>query len=673
MKKLTLILIFAVLFSVVAPAEWISFSRSSEKAVSRNLVADRGQEITLDINVPGVWLEDVDVNGETYKQIRIDGSGLTLVKGEPELLNISAFLAMPFAGQANVEIIDAQYNDLKDIKIVPSKGNLTRDINPADVPYEFSNTYSVDGWYPAIETLANAEPFIMRDIAGVRVQITPFQYNAVQETLRVYTKFTVKVSVPATRNSDPRVSANISADYEKLYQETFMNYRSPFATRNGIVAPQDRDNLLIVAYDDFYNAVKPLADWKKRQGYDVTFVKYGDIASNANELKAYIQNKYNRGEISFITFVGDIEHIPTLRGKYENAHSDNEYVKLAGNDNVPDAFISRLSVKNAAQAAAVAAKTVRYESQPEAGAAWYKSALAIASNEGTPADYEYARKLNIALADKLGFNRFFEAYAPKSSGGGWWWKSAMPEFTFPDYSANAANKDIVANAVNTGVAVINYIGHGSDYSWVTTGFNNSDVAKINNGMKMPVIWSVACVNGTIQQNECFAEAWQRAGDANGGGSIGIAAATTNMAWIPPIHWQDEINIVQFAGRKIEKAQVLNVLGMLKTLEKYGIHDKSEGNQIVEQVIYFGEGSTPIRTRTPRAISAEAVVVDNQIVVSIDGERTDNLTVTAYDENIENAVSGVSDRNGYITLPYEGQTHITIYGTDIVPVVDLAIN
>ncbi|MFA7576926.1 MAG: C25 family cysteine peptidase, partial [Candidatus Muiribacteriota bacterium] len=584
----------------------------------------------------------------------------------PELRKVTALIAMPYGGQPQVQVIDAKYTELENIKLIPSKGSIDRNINPEDVPYEFSNTYSVNGWYPAMETLANvSDNFIMRDVAGIALEVVPFQYNAVTETLRVFTEMTVKVQVAGTRNTDPRVSAYVSSEFEMLYQDLFINYTSPFAERNGAVVPEVNKNMMIVTHSSMRDAAQALADWKAVTGYDVTLVNYEDVATDAASLKEFFRSYYDQGNLTFVTLVGDPKHIPFLRGKKENAPSDQDLVRFT-DDIFPDAFICRFSARNANEANAMIQKTVKYEREPQTGAEWYKSALAIASNEGNPPDYAYARKLNVALRANLGYNRFFEAYASKYNATG------GDDEGFPPFSQNSATKAIVANAVNTGVNIINYIGHGSNTSWGTTYFNNTDVRALQNGMKLPVIWSVACVNGNYTIDECFAEAWQRAGDENGGGSLAIIASTTNMSWVPPIVWQDEIVIEQMSNQKRTQGAVLNLYGMVKTAEQYGTTNYSEGNRLIEQVIFFGEGSTSIRTEAPKAVRAEAVVVDNQILVSVTGESRENLIVTAYDNNVEKTVSGVTDRNGYITLPYEGQTHVTVYGHNIVPVVDIAV-
>jgi len=681
MRK-SLVMLLVVIFSISAV-----FAATVEK----NLNVNRGSDVSFSVQIDTDGIAQIkrDIDGKVYTRLTLDNSAVTLEKGMPELRTVSAFLAMPLPEQAKVEVLEKDVEVINNINIIPSKGSITRNINPEDVEYTFSDVYSKDQYYPK-ELLSSVEPFILRDISGIRVEITPFRYNPVEKTLQIVKSFEVKVSSPSNRGYGSRVSAFISEEFEKLYSDVFMNYTSPFITKDGgFNAPAETKNLLIVSANDYLPAAQELADWKTKTGFTVIVKDYSELGSK-EALADYISDLYAQGELCFVTFLGEYEDIPTLKGKQENANSDTMYVKLAGSDNVPDAFISRLSVKSLDAAYAVVRKTIKYEKTPEMGN-WYKQGLGIASSEGSPKDYERCEVLNDALKNELGFTKVYECFAP-DSGGGWWkddpynpydpydpYNPTNPMEPMPYYKsarANSSDKSIIFNATEDGVSVINYIGHGSDYTWVTSGFSTSDAKKLNNGMKLPVIWDVACVNGALHRNECFAEAWQNSGDENGGGSIGIAAASTNMAWVPPCVWQEEIIAEQMGKKMHDRGAVLNVYGMLKCMEEYGSTDSSQGNQLVEQVIYFGEGSVAIRTEVPRQVSAEAIRVDGKIMVAIDGMDTKNFTdgviVTAYDNNLDKVETVRADGRSDIVMEDNGQTHITIWSKNIVPVVDLEI-
>jgi len=65
------------------------------------------------------------------------------------------------------------------------------------------------------------------------------------------------------------------------------------------------------------------------------------------------------------------------------------------------------------------------------------------------------------------------------------------------WSSSSASYSMVSNALNEGRGIINYCGHGSNYSWVSTGYNITHINALTNDYKLPFIQSIACVNGNF--------------------------------------------------------------------------------------------------------------------------------------------------------------------------------
>ncbi len=72
--------------------------------------------------------------------------------------------------------MDADYEILATDTVVPSRGHLTRDQDPALVPFEFGSVYDRDALFPSEQALLN-EPFVVRDFRGVVVELRPIRYN----------------------------------------------------------------------------------------------------------------------------------------------------------------------------------------------------------------------------------------------------------------------------------------------------------------------------------------------------------------------------------------------------------------------------------------------------------------------------------------------------------------
>jgi hypothetical protein len=100
---------------------------------------------------------------------------------------------------------------------------------------------------------------------------------------------------------------------------------------------------------------------------------------------------------------------------------------------------------------------------------------------------------------------------------------------------------MVSNGLNNGRSVINYTGHGSTFSWGSTGFSNTHINALVNDNMLPFIVSVACLNGRFDGYTCFGEAWLRATNgAEPTGAIAAYMSSINQDWNEPMDAQDEI-------------------------------------------------------------------------------------------------------------------------------------
>lgn len=133
----------------------------------------------------------VTPQGTAYTISMPEGTPL-LRKGYPDLPKMSTMLMIPATGNMSVEIVDASYDDIQNVQIAPSKGDLKRTVDPDKVPYTYSPAYAEDAFYPAALTSLQT-PFIQRDVRGVALWIQPVQYNPVSKTLRVYHSLKIRV------------------------------------------------------------------------------------------------------------------------------------------------------------------------------------------------------------------------------------------------------------------------------------------------------------------------------------------------------------------------------------------------------------------------------------------------------------------------------------------------
>ena len=154
-----------------------------------NLVNSNINQTTIEVILDGYEIKEI-LDGE-YK-ITIDKGTPILSAGNPDLPRLNTSIIIPDKKIMDVKIVESDYVDISDISIVPSKGNLSRDISPKSIPYTYSNTYNQNSFYP--HSLVNlGEPYILRGLRGQSVMINPIQFNPVTGVLRIYNRILINI------------------------------------------------------------------------------------------------------------------------------------------------------------------------------------------------------------------------------------------------------------------------------------------------------------------------------------------------------------------------------------------------------------------------------------------------------------------------------------------------
>lgn len=621
------------------------------------LKTSRGYTSNLEVKCSGVKLGSANVLGSKAVTITAKDAISSYLKGAPELPQYTAMVMINPNEKPvfTAKSIESEVIEL-DAPVVPSKGNIKRSVDPESVPYTYGNVYKENKWYPSDKELVTmGEPFVFREVRGVNLIVNPVQYNPVKNKIRIHKN--IQISLDSEPSRSPNTVSNtkpISKAFDSIYRNTFINY-SNASTR--LPRLNEVGRLLIITADEYADAMKPFVDWKKKCGLTVKMVPMSKIGTTNTDIKAFIQKEYDKGGLTNIMLVGDSDKIPSNKGVNEGADSDTCYVKLAGDDHVPDAIISRLSAENAEGVAYQVAKFLNYEQFPTEDTSWYTRLFGIGSAEGTPADYEYIDELRQEHMTKGSFKSAERAYDP------------------------GATQQDVLDAVNKGVSLMNYLGHGSGSSWGTTRFSNSYMSKLDNGWKMPILFDVACLNGRFVDFTGFGESWMRAGSLEKpAGLVAYVGATTSMAWVPPIHVQAEINKNLIVNETYKTVGGLYMNGIMKGLELYTTAPKGDGVQILEQWHLFGDSTLQVRFKAPEEVKAQpnigrtngdsrTVKID---VVDKKGKPVSNARVTLYTKGVKNVRVGYTNNEGQaaITMPSNVDTgFMTVTGTDINPIVD----
>lgn len=533
----------------------------------------------------------------------IAGSSQLLLKGVPDLPKFTRSFMVPDHGEIFVQIQEADFTEIQNIRIAPSIGNLSRTENPANFLRTNGAQYLENTFFPAGEVELR-EPYILSGARGVTLLFQPFRYNPVTHTLRIYHEITATIGcrsevqgINERSESVPRIPL---VEDHQIQQKHFLNFPV-----DRYEVPANWGKMLIISHPEFMSAMQPFIAWKKATGMQVDMISYASLGSE-QAIYDEVAQRYTDG-LKYIVLVGDIDQIPSPTKN--GGKSDPSYGYVEGNDSYPEVFIGRFSAESIADVQIQVQKVLLYEQAVSGN--HYANVTGIASDQGPgdddELDYEHIRNME---ADLLGFtytssHEFFDGSQQDQDAPG------------------NPTADDVASAIDAGTGLILYTGHGSSESFSSSEFSNADIAQLDNGSKLPVIWSVACVNGEFDNGTCFGEAWLRARQGNTPtGAATVFMSSINQSWNPPMSAQDEMVDI-LAGLHLSNQGrtfgSISLSGCMLMNDEYG----AAGSEMTDSWHIFGDPSLLIRTKAPQILevthTSSLIIGESSVTVYSDAE------------------------------------------------------
>ncbi|HMT28323.1 MAG TPA: C25 family cysteine peptidase [Bacteroidia bacterium] len=589
MKKLYAILITAVVLpNLLFAGQWIGINSNAPAAVKVDVVSSNQNETILSMQLKGYTQTMVSTPRGSAARITAPETTFLLQAGAPDISKIAASVIIPDYAKMKIDIISSSYVDYPNVSIAPSKGTLSRTVNPASVPYTYGDVYNQNSFFPG--TLAQLQnPFIVRDFRGQTVWIYPFQYNPVTQLLRVYTNMELKISV---ENHNGQNVFNRNQSLTSVDKEFSYVYSSLFKNANSVLnyTPlTEEGTMLIISPASYINALSSFVEWKARRGLACEVVGVSTIGNNFTAIKTFINSYYGSHNLKYVLLVGDVQDIATPY--MSGGASDPSYGYISGNDSYAEVIVGRFSAQSVNDVLTQVQRSIDYESNPTPGGTWYTKAVGMASDQGPgddgEMDWEHDRNIRAGLVN-YGYTVVDELYDGT-------------------HGVMDANGDPIANdlitSVNNGRGVINYTGHGWQNGCATTGFSSAEVPQLTNVGMLPFWWSVGCVHGEFDNGTCIAEDLLRAN--NSGEPTGMVAtfmSSINQYWDEPMDAQDEFDsLLTFSYVNNAKFTYggINVNGCMHMNMNYG----TSGDDMTNTWHCFGDPSFVVRNAVPISLTA----------------------------------------------------------------------
>ena len=230
---------------------------------------------------------------------------------------------------------------------------------------------------------------------------------------------------------------------------------------------------LVIAHNNFVQAIRPLVEWKTKKGVLAVCVPLSVTGNTPTQIKSYILNAYNNWNPrpEFILLVGSPDLLPAY-----NYITDDYYADISGNYRI-ELCIGRFHCQTPAQCSVMVAKTIGYEKAlASQDTTWFCKGTTIIYEDYPPDPYyqpdcRYIRNL-------------------------WLDAGYIQVDSFIDLAGH--NQDDVINAINNGRAFVVYRDQSVGY-WSQPFYFDPD--NLNNGYKLPIVVSGTCATLTLSPGE----------------------------------------------------------------------------------------------------------------------------------------------------------------------------
>lgn len=490
----------------------------------------------------GAEVSDKVAQGDPYTFLHIKGFGKLGQIGAPALPMRNDRFVLSKNDQPSVEIIDAEYMDYPNYMIHPAL-EPARDTQGAPDP-KFEKdpaVYQKNAFYPSqnIEISMNQ---VMREVRIASVRITPVQFNPVTKNLRVFSKLVYRFHKGSRKTMTTLDSRTVEILKSEILNAPQLERVS--LDRRKATSGNEKD-YIIITHSDFNDAAQRLAAWKASLGYKVEVISKS--AWTSAQVRKEIADRYHQWnpKPKYYVILGDVEFVPSMQFKTpynETFSSDLYYACMDGKDDfTPDMGRGRLSVANVEQANIVVNKVINYEKNPVDDADFYQKGVNCAMfqdvQSNDPRDGYAARRFCHTSEDIRGYitqqgydvQRIYytdAANSPTNFNNGYFsnGEAISPELLRSNGFKWDGDADDIANAINDGRFYVFHRDHGysGGTGWAHPEFVTSQMGRLHNGNKLPVVFSINCHTGEFSLKECFAEKFLRLKDA---GAVAVFGAS----------------------------------------------------------------------------------------------------------------------------------------------------
>ena len=503
-----------------------------------------------------------------FSEIYIDGSFPYGEVGSPSLPMITRMIAIPQGatpvvtvnGYSESEYALADY----DINTLSAQqAPVRKDVDPTTVEYVVNNAAYARDTYTTDEIASVEYLGTMRGIRIGKLTIRPVAYNAAANTVKVYNDVNVTVNF---ENADAALTQSMFAStyspafnsiYDQLLNKSIFGQR---ATRDAYSDHPDLYNtpvrMLVICYSGFRGnaALNQWLQWKLQKGYYVDIFYTDETGTTANNIKSFIQTKYNASvsagnAYSYLIVIGDTGQVPqymtkTIDSDIGECASDLGYAAVnfttsSTTNYFPDMFYSRISVENETHLTNYINKVLTYEKYEFTDGGNYLNNVILVGG------WDSSQTSAIAKPTiNYGKNNYFNS--TNTTYGGFENGTINATISTSSTQGYSGTNNGCYNGINNGVGFLNYTAHGDKQEWYQPKLTAAHVASLTNNGKYFFAVGNCCLTGNfnnttttyspgsaIGTNACFAETMIRVPNA---GAVAYVGCSPYSYWYEDFYW-----------------------------------------------------------------------------------------------------------------------------------------
>ena len=592
--------------------------------------------------------------------VKINGFGLNPRVGEPSTLFRQDTYVVPNGAKVRISFIDSAYVDYP-ITMAPARPYL---LNRDTIGYTLDNVKPISnytGFYP-LNTIGNLQFCDYNGINLLTIPLYPVKYRTSDNTTRFFTTIKYKISYDKELLSR-QIDVPKMRVYDNVLSNIALNYSPRSTTRSEAGLAHELDDIatdyVIITTPEYVSAANRLAEWKRVMGYRVRIETSDSWIPQT--IKQSIQSNYTH----HVLLLGDYQDVPSEYKTNLQPHFTDYYYSIPYNYNniyFQGKTLGRLSVSSLAEAKVVIDKIINYEKNPNLDSNFYKTGLNCAyfeseKNGSTYTGYDTRRfvltseDVRNCLVRNHGKN-VNRVYISEGNITPQYWENGTYSYgePVPDSVRSLpwnGNSSQIINNINDGAFYVLHRDHGDRDKWCNPQFTMQSIDSLQNGNKLPVVFSINCFTGEFATytSICFAEKFLR---KENGGCVAIYAATeesfsgfNDALTLCMFHtifpddmlipsFPDTNSNVSYPTPSYDLGTILS-LGMRKMDETLPVGDNDTRLYTHELFHLFGDPTMEIYTDTPTPFETPPTIIRGVDTLKVIVNSTEKTKLTFYNK------------------------------------------